>query len=102
MTLNELKEFTAKRKGFASWIAMPPDLREAELPNIVAGVVAYSMDAFARNVFAMREAQVAYFRSRDQQVLQRSKALEAQVDKQVAWVMSKTEPVPQPTQSSLF
>jgi hypothetical protein len=102
MTLNELKDFTAKRKGFASWNAMPPELREAELPLIVQGMVAYSMDSFARNVHAMREAQTAYFRSRDRAVLERSKELEAQVDKQVAWVLAKTEPIPQPKQSSLF
>ena len=43
-----------------------------------------SMKDFITTVKAMREAQKEYFRTRDRQVLQRSKALEKRVDALIA------------------
>ena len=42
------------------------------------------MKDFITTVKAMREAQKEYFRTRDRQVLQRSKALEKRVDALIA------------------
>lgn len=42
------------------------------------------MKDFITTVKAMREAQKEYFRTRDRQVLQRSKALEKRVDDYIA------------------
>lgn len=51
----------------------------------------------------MREAQKDYFRTRTQQALQQSKALEAEIDREISRVRAAGfTPPPQPRQPNLF
>lgn len=58
---------------------------------------------FFEKVSLMREAQKDYFRTRTQQALQQSKALEAEIDREISRVRAAGfTPPPQPRQPNLF
>ena len=58
---------------------------------------------FFEKVALMREAQKDYFRTRSQTVLRKSKALEAEIDREIERVRAMGYPAEQPQQQpSLF
>lgn len=53
---------------------------------------------FFEKVALMREAQKDYFRTRSQEVLRKSKSLEAEIDREIERVRSMGYTAPQPPQ----
>ena len=73
-----------------------------DLKNILRTLLDMDAKTFFQKVVLMRKAQKEYFKTRNQTALRNSKALEAEIDKEIERVNNIIGTPQQPKQTNLF